>query len=237
MAFKSCSNHRDVWKYFRAGVPLGIPFSWYPKGIIPVFAVDLATVFTEFAVTRLGKRRIVVSDSLFKEPQHAQNDDDRVRQHEHVQKSPLLEISFYRHITSQEAEICRPREPKYLKNQAKINMLSVRIGILAWGLVIYSCGISYINLAAVPRRGSAASNACFIFSSCAPDGRTGNKTGLAGVYLRVSAEDIITGTEWNTRFYLVRPVSKRNQIRRSVSSIQVSNRLVVATSFSSAHRS
>jgi hypothetical protein len=69
-----------VWKYFRAGVPLGIPFSWYPKGIIPVFAVDLATVFTECAVTRLGKRRIAVIDFSLQEPQHAQNDDDRVRQ-------------------------------------------------------------------------------------------------------------------------------------------------------------
>src|SRR6266852_5271189 len=36
----------------------------------------------------------------------------------------------------------------------------------------------------------------------------------------------------NNRSYLVRPVSKRNQMRRSVSSIQFSNRLVVATSFS-----
>jgi hypothetical protein len=52
---------------------LGIPFSWYPKGIIPVFAVDLATVFTECAVTRLGKRRIAVIDFSLQEPQHAQN--------------------------------------------------------------------------------------------------------------------------------------------------------------------
>jgi len=84
MVFKSCSNHRDVWKYFRAGVPLGIPFSWYPKGIIPVFAVDLATVFTVFTVTRMGMRRLSVSNLSLQEPQHAQNDNDRVRQQLHV---------------------------------------------------------------------------------------------------------------------------------------------------------
>jgi hypothetical protein len=39
------------------------------------------------------------------------------------------------------------------------------------------------------------------------------------------------------QLYVVRPVSKRNQMRRSVSSIQFSNRLVVATSFDSPHRS